>query len=81
MSETGLQLVEPVPQARFLDNIRSDIDQACGEITDRLTRLRDQRAAINAEIRELLGELELLERMARVRRSTKRHEDDEDDER
>jgi cell division protein FtsB len=55
----------------IFDRTRETVSRAADQARDRLVQLRAQRAEINAEIKLLVDEVELLERMARIRKGAK----------
>lgn len=56
----------PIGRKHELDNAVRTVEDGLEAVRKRLIELRDQRAAINAEIKRLVSEEKLLYRMVRV---------------
>lgn len=62
---------DPGPEVSIYDRTRATVSDALDEARARLISLRGQRKAINDEIRTLVTEVELLERMARIEKGSR----------
>lgn len=71
--EVELPLHEDTPdrEERIYERARNQTIQALGLVQESLRKLRQQRAEINAEIKLLVQEEDLLERMSKVKKPTK----------
>jgi len=78
MSAEAVSWMEPelpdmpkVVRSDAYERARESVTASLDEVRTRLKELRAQRDEINAEIKQLVSEEELLERMSRIRRDRK----------